>query len=257
MELGDVVQTKLLPLTQRVATDALRDAELLRFDKTKPHQLYAVCIYGTILEIAYGCIALLEKKQITALPILLRSFLEAYADFRASVEDSEYYKNLYAAFLKEKLRLMNNANKNQQNPYLAGLAQTLDIDTEKTNLEAEMGKYKKENRGPLENRDRFEKGKLEYEFQSMYWLLCLHGHNNLSALEDRHIEKQSGDYNVVLFKEEDPEDLVRYLDTLIAILIDSTERIHKFLGTTTIPRYQQHKELFDAARTTYSKSNNA
>lgn len=257
MELREVVQAKLLPLTKHVATDALHDAELLRFDKTDPHQLYAVCIYGTILEIAYGCIALLKEKQVTALPILLRSLLEAYADFRANIEDSGYYKNMYAAFLKEKLRLVKNADKNQQNPYLAGLAQALDIDTEKSNLEAEMEKYKKEDRGPLENRQRFEKGKLEDEFRSMYWLLCLHGHNNLSALEDRHIEKQDGDYNVTLFIEQDPEDLVRYLDTLIATLIDSTERIHKLLGTTTSHQYRQHQGAFDEVRKIYSGSNKA
>jgi len=257
MDLREVVQTKLLPLIQRVATDSLHDAELLRFDKNDPHQLYAVCIYGSIVEIAYGCIALLEKKQVTALPILLRSFLEAYADFRASVEDSKYYMNLYASFLKEKLRLVRNADKNQQNPYLAGLVHSLDINNEKEKLQTEMDRCRKENRGPLENRDRFDKGKLEYEFQSMYWLLCLHGHNNLSALEDRHIEKQGDDYNVVLFKEEDPEDLVRYLDTLIATLIDSTERIHKLLGTTKTLRYQQHRVIFDAIRTTYAISNDA
>lgn len=252
MELREVVETKLLPLTQNVAADAVHDADLLRFDKTEPHQLYTVCVYGTILEIAYGCLALLKEKQITALPILLRSLLEAYADFRANVEDPGYYKNLYAAFLKEKLRLVKNAERGRQNPYLAGLVQVLDIDTEKSNLESEMEKYKKENRGPLENRERFEKGKLEYEFQSMYWLLCLHGHNNLSALEDRHIQKQDGDYNVTLFKEEDPEDLVRYLDTLIATLIDSTGRIHKLLGTTTTLRCLRHQKAFDAVRKIYS-----
>ncbi|HEY6020948.1 MAG TPA: DUF5677 domain-containing protein [Candidatus Paceibacterota bacterium] len=257
MELREVVQDSLLPLVQHVMSDALLDAELLRFDKTNPHQLYAVCIYGTILEIAHGCIVLLKEEQVTALPILLRSLLEAYADLRANVEDSEYYKNMYAAFLKEKLRLVKKAGKNQQNPYLVGLAQSLDIDTEKLHLEAEMEKYKKENRGPLESRERFEKGKLGYEFQSMYWLLCLHGHNNLSALEDRHIEKQDGEYNVILFKEEDSEDLVRYLDTLIATLIDSTERLHKLLETTTALSYQQHQGAFDAVRKLYSENNKA
>lgn len=257
MDLREVVQTKLLPLTQSVATDALHDVELFRFDKTDPHQLYTVCIYGSVVEIAYGCIALLEKKQVTALPILLRSLLEAYADFRASIEDQQYYKNLYASFLKEKLRLITNAEKNQQNPYLAGLVRAPDINTEKANLQVEIDRYKNENRGPLMNQDRFNRGKLEYESQSIYWLLCLHGHNNLSALEDRHIEKQNADYNVVLFKEEDPEDLVRYLEILIEILIDSTERIHKLLGTETTLRYQKHREIFDAARTIYTKSNNA
>ena len=43
----------------------------------------------------------------------------------------------------------------------------------------------------------------------MYWLLCLEGHNNMSALDDRHIEKRGNEYDVRLFKEAQPQDLLR------------------------------------------------
>jgi hypothetical protein len=200
---------------------------------------------------------LLDSRQTTALPILLRSFLEAYADFRAIVEDSGYFKNMNASFLREKMRLLKSADQNQQNPYLAELVQAQNISKEQADLDAAMAMYRKDDRGPLDNWQRFERGKLQYEYQSIYWLLCLHGHNNLSALEDRHIEKQGEDYNVVLFREEDPEDYLRYVDTLISILIDSTEVIHRLLGATTAPYYQQYRESFAAVRTNYSTSSQA
>jgi hypothetical protein len=75
MKSGELVPTKLLPLMRCIARDALRDVELLRLDKKRHQHIYLVCVYGSILEIAYGCIVLLDSRQTTALPILFRSFL--------------------------------------------------------------------------------------------------------------------------------------------------------------------------------------
>lgn len=100
MELREPVETRFLPFIQQLADNCLKDAGLLRFDKRNPHHLYTVCVYGTIIEITYGCLALVEKRQSTTLPTLLRSLLE-YADFRGCLEDSEYFKSMYASFLKQ------------------------------------------------------------------------------------------------------------------------------------------------------------
>lgn len=107
---------------------------------------------------------------------------------------------------------------------------SVDLPGEKSTLEAEINKLKEQGHGPLDVSDRFSKAGLKNQYQSVYWVLCLHTHNNMSALEDRHIEKQGDAYKVVLFKEEDPKDLIRYFDTLSEVLIDSSTRIHRLLG---------------------------
>ena len=91
-------------------------------------------------------------------------------------------------------------------------------------------------------------------YQSIYWLLCLESHNNMSALDDRHIEKEGDDYHAVLFKPAVLADLLRDLDALLAVAIDSGARIHSFLGTEATPRYESHKKVFDHIRQEYSKA---
>lgn len=251
MELLQVIKTKLLPLLQQVANDSLDDAASLRFNKMHPHHLYSVCLYGTIIEITYGCMALIEKEQLSTFPTVFRSLLEAYADFRSCLEDPEYFKSMYASFLKEKLRLIDKVRSTPENPYLKDIVQSVDVEADKGALKAEIEGLKGKGHVALGVWDRFSRAGLENEYQSMYWLLCLHAHNNVSALEDRHIEKQDKDYGVVLFKEDDPGDLIRYFDTLSALLIDSTVKIHEFLDTGVANRYQRHLETLDIVRKNY------
>lgn len=251
MELHELVEKNLIPFPRLTVSDALKDAEQFRFDKQQPNRATAVCLYGSILEMAYSSIALLEKKEMTPIPIVLRAFLEAYADLRACVDDPGYYKNMYASFLDEKLRFFEALERNPTNQYLQGAHGQLDVQAETKSLESELEQYKKENRKPLRNWQRFKYGKLEDEYQSMYWLLCLHGHNNLSALEDRHIEKVGNDYNVVLFKDESAEALQRYLDTVISIVIESTVMIHKFLNISVATRHEAHQKKLAELRKEY------
>lgn len=251
MELRDLVEKKLLPFLRQAVADALKDAEQFRFDKGQPNQVTAVCIYGSIMEMAYSCIALLEKKEMTPIPIILRALLEAYADLRASIDDPGYYKNIYASFLDEKLRFIKTFEKNPTNQYLQGAHGEIDIQAETNALKNEIQTYQSENRPPLKTWERFKHGKLIDEYQSMYWLLCLHSHNNLSALEDRHIEKSDNDYNVVLFKEENPEDLQRYLDTVISIVVEGSVAIHTFLHTSITSRYEGHQKKLAELRKEY------
>jgi len=253
MDLRPIIDTKLFPLLEAVAADSLRDAALFHFDKRNPQQLTAICVYCSILELSHGEIALFDKGQTTALPIVLRSVFEAYADLRALLQDAEYYRNMYASFLEEKLRFLRNVAKSPSNPFLLGVSTGMDVNGEVADLEQEIAKYKSEGRKPLSNFARFDSGGLEHEYQSIYWLLCLESHNNMSALDDRHIEKDGSDYHAVLFKSADPDDLLRILDSLLAVMIDSGMRVHKFLGTDATARYESHQKAFDAIRHTYPK----
>lgn len=251
MESRDLIEGKLLPFLRQSVLDALNDAEHFRFDKGRPNQVTTICLYGSIVEMAHSCIAFLEKKEMTPLPIILRALLEAYADFRACIDDQNYYKNMYASFLEEKLRFLKAFERNPTNQYLQDAHGQIDIQTEKENLQEEIQAFTLENRPPLKTWQRFQNGKLEDEYHSMYWLLCLHSHNNLSALEDRHIEKSGDDFSVVLFKEENPDDLQRYLDTIISIVIESTVAIHNFLHTEKASRYEEHQQKLGKLRKEY------
>jgi hypothetical protein len=254
MSVPGLIDAKLLPLLRTVAADSVRDAALFRFDKRDPQQLTAICVYSSILELSQGQLALIESGQTTALPVVLRSLLEAYADLRALLEDPEYHKRMYASFLDEKIRFLRNVSRSTANPFLFGVSQGMDVAAEISNLEEEIEPFRKEGRGPLKTHERFSSGKLQHEYQSIYWLLCLEGHNNMSALDDRHIEKEGDDYHVVLFRAADPADLVRALDALATVLIDGATSIHGMFGTEARQRYQAHRRTFDAIRAEYPKA---
>ena len=251
MQPRDVIETHLLPFLQHLGDTCLEDIGLLRFDKRNPQQLYAVCTYATIIEIAFGCFALVEKRKLTALPTLLRSLLEAYVDFCGCLADAHYFKSMYASFLSEKLRLVKRAKDHPENPFLKRHMQEVDLEAAQNSLENKIESLTGMGHKSLGALDRFSRAGLAHEYQSMYWLLCLHSHNNVSALEDRHLEKEGDDYNVVLFKEDNSEDLIRYFDALGAILIDSSSKLNGLLRTERIQRCEEQLGSLNEIRKHY------
>lgn len=81
----------------------------LRFDRRNPQQLYSVCLYSRLVELASGCKAMMEKNTLIGVPILLRSMFEADVDLTNVMRYAGYPKRMYASFLAEKLRLTKDA----------------------------------------------------------------------------------------------------------------------------------------------------
>jgi hypothetical protein len=222
---------KLLPIAKHIVESCTDLAGAIKFDKEHPQHLYTICTYGTILEIATGIIALVDARQVTCVPILLRTLLDALASFRCCIVDPNHFKAMYASFTKEKRRLLGSVMKNADNPYLKELSKTIDVAVAIPELEKELAALKAQGYEPLSAFEEFKKAGLQAEFQSLYWQLCMHAHNNVSALEDRHIERTGESYEVVFFKEEDAADLIRYLDAMCGIVLEATKRLHEILTT--------------------------
>ncbi len=251
MDLKDILQKDLAPLAREVITESISDAAAFKFDKHHPQHLSALCVYCTLIELARSELTLLENGDVTAMPAVLRTIFEAYADLRAILEDPDYYKNMYATFLEEKFRFLRNVERSASNPFLIPIAGRLDVKSELVKLEQERQEHKSAGRPPLSTAARFRAAKLEHEYESMYWLLCLEGHNNMSALDDRHIEKTGDEFEVLRFKDAGPDDLVRLLDALAAVVTDGTIRLHAFLDTGLHPKYRSIQERLAEIRGEY------
>lgn len=222
---------KLVPLAREIVDSCIELARALKFDKENPQQLYSVCTYASILEIATGMNVLIEHRQIISVPILLRTLLDAYASFRCCIVDPNHFKAMYASFNKEKRRLLSSIVTNPENPYLKKIAETMDLKAEIATLDKELEGLSTQGYPPPRPWEEFEKAGLRAEYQALYWQLCMHTHNNVSALEDRHLEKEDGSYEVTLFKEEDPADLIRYVDSTCGLVLDASTRLHSLLET--------------------------
>ncbi|WP_422666741.1 DUF5677 domain-containing protein [Candidatus Manganitrophus noduliformans] len=88
----------------------------LRFDRRNPQQLYSVCLYSRLLELASGCSVLLEKNTLVGLPLLLRSMFEANIDLANLMKSTDYPERMHATFLEQKLKLIKETLTDNPNP---------------------------------------------------------------------------------------------------------------------------------------------
>ena len=248
MQVKTFTENEILPFLEQTFKGLIEQMPNLKFDKNHPQHMYAICLYSTILGIAESCILLIRHKQMIAFPTVLRSLFEAHVDLLNAIEDSVYYKKMYLRFLEQKLKLLTNAKRNPNNPFFSLIVASMDINKEISELESESKKVKKNNLKLMNVWDRFEHAKLQNEYHYIYWELCLYTHNNLSALERRHIEQKNGDHEVFLFKDESLDNSIRYFDSLLGIMLNSSIKIHSYLETTAEKYFVELKENVTALR---------
>lgn len=99
---------------------ALDLAKHLRFDKTHPWHRGLVALYGALIEYSDSLIHLVEHEKSGAIPILFRSLMEAYVDFKNLAEGRGYGNHMEASYSKEWLRVLESAN-GSGNPYVAAI----------------------------------------------------------------------------------------------------------------------------------------
>ncbi len=221
-------------LLESVLGLALHLLETLRFDRRNPQQLYAVCLFSRLLELAFGCKAMLEKQALMGVPVLLRSMFEADIDLTNLMRYQDYSKRMYASFLEQKLRLTKEAASSRPNPFFADIRKHRTPKEDLAQTQREVDKLRSEKTGPIQIRCRAElAGKLD-EYLSVYNTLCLDTHNNIRSLEDWHLDETSaGEYRVVAFKMT-KADLLHYLSAIPAMLLAQSKALADFFGTEGI-----------------------
>lgn len=147
---------------------------------------------------------------------------EADIDLTNLMKCPDYYKRMYASFLKEKLRLTKEAASSKPNPFLVEIRANRNPKKDLCETQAELDRLTAEKNGPIDIRCRAEfAGKLD-EYLSNYNSLCLDTHNNIRSLEEWYIQKLAAeDYRVVVFKQS-KVDIVPELR--LVIHVRSTER---------------------------------
>jgi hypothetical protein len=218
-------------LLSRTVDRLSRDLGLVVFRKQNGQHLILACLYSTIMQSSRECLLLMMQPTIT-LPSVLRSVVEAYADLRAMIIDVDHGQRIIATFEKEKRRHLRSMINSTDNPYHLDVAQHIDPRIELAKVDAELARLTALGHRPMDNKSRFEWAGLVAEYESYYWLLCLEGHNSVTALEARHvIRKENGDYELIATKDANsPEEICRWCDALSRILIDATMRLYGFLG---------------------------
>jgi len=211
--------------------------EKVRFDKYHPWHKYIVSFYGSILELSRGILVLYDARSPIGITIILRTLIEAYADFKNLCNDPTYGNYLELNDICEELKFYDEAKK-KVNPYLEGVANIQELDKHLQKLRKRKELLKGKGFKKLKIFEKFQKAQLLNEYRSIYVLLSSETHNNLSALNLRHmsIDKNSMDYDMHISKPINLDEMSHLLTTTVEILVDSTGAIHTILRSSNMDR---------------------
>lgn len=235
---------------ERVHDKSIEYSSQLTFNKEYKQHLYLVALYGRIIELTDSCMILMKKKIISGVPILLRTLLETFADFRNLIEKEDYVNFMQASYIKEWLRIYKEAYKGG-NPFLEKISQIENLKQVFADREAELEELEKKGYSPLKHCARFDKAGLESEYHSIYNFLCSHSHSNIRSLYNRYTQITGDDFTVIFYKDPKSHDIDLYSTTLCDILISTSSTIHKFFDSGLLSEIDSLNAEWEEFKTKY------
>lgn len=190
----------------------------------------------------------MKENVISGVPILLRTVLEAFADFKSLSKDDKYVNFMEASHVCEWLRVLKEAKKDS-NPYLGKISKMSELEEVINNNEKIIEELKSKDYSPLSHFDRFDKAGMENEYRSSYNFLCSHSHNNVRALNDRHTEITDDKFKVIFFKKPEQFDVDLYSITLCDMLISTSLIIHDFFDSGELSEIEKLSAEWEQIKT--------
>lgn len=236
---------KTLCLLRELHSEAIEMSHKLLFDKTHPQHLHVIALYGSILEFASSIILQTKYGPKTALPIILRSLLEAYVDMLNLCADPKYGYTLEVSAEKNTLKFLREAAKGQ-NPYLEKVSATSNLQDNIRQHEQRLAAMKEKGGVILKIEDKFRRAGLTHEYTTIYAELCSHSHNTIQALRGRHIEMNENNYGVIFYRLTSLDEVEHYLGIACTLLLNATESVHAFLNNPCAEQINEIKNRVDA-----------
>lgn len=244
-------QLQLFGLLKRLHDKSVNVIGLLSFDKQHQRHLNLVALYCSLIEFTGTNTLLIEKQQTVGVPIIYRSFLEAYVDFINLESSADYGYFMEANRWSETLKTLREAN-TQSNPFLQGISNLKDLQSLIHQSKDELNSLKNKGFRPLKVFERFEKAQLRAEYKSIYTQLSSETHSSILGLINRHIELDSNtDFSVRLYQSESLDRLLPIIDSNTVSLIDASLKIHKFLESTGAAEFAVFSEQLEEIRALY------
>lgn len=235
-----------------VADHYRRCLELVRsieFNSEDPQQLVSMCLYCSILELCPSLLILIDKSQFIAVPQLIRSMYEADVDLINALEDRQYFKSLYAAYLATITNLIQEAHDSKAPGFLKASG---GIDVLREFLKEKRGELhslKKDGHRPLTIAQRFRRAQRDEEYVSAYAHLCGHAHNDIASLEARHLRKGTdGGVELVLFEDIGPRRQTHLIDLADGVMLGASARIHEFFESGRSGEIDQMRRELNSLR---------
>jgi hypothetical protein len=204
----------------------------LKFDKQHPWHRNLIALYLSLIEYSDSLICLVENEKSIAIPLIFRSLLEAYVDFKNLAENQTYGYYMDASNAKQWIKFLEEASKNK-NAYLALTASEPNLTTVIQEQNTLLSERSAKGYKPLSIFEKFEKAGMTEEYKSIYNNLCTYSHNNINSFTERFfvINEAKNDFEIVLFKDPEYNQFDCYLTTGWQILKNGSHSIHAVLET--------------------------
>ena len=194
-------------------------------------QISMVLLYCTMTEHLRSACVLFQNKAETSIPVLLRSFVEAYVDFINLSIDPNYEHSVRSSELKEWGKITSKAIVGG-NEFLEGLILNSENDTTNVEIHEEFADLKSNGHKPQTWLEKFEKAGLQNVYESIYNEISCESHNNMRALKSRHLfQNEDGRLQLRLYGVPDDNVSVFYANAFCYFIIEATLVIHAVFNT--------------------------
>jgi hypothetical protein len=205
-------------------------SRLLPFDASNKQQLFAISLYGSMIDCAHSLNILIDGKASAGAPLMVRPMLEAYVGLRLVVEDPEYVSYMDANFFRTWVKRLNEAE--SQNPYLASLATRESFDAIKAQYESRTAELADKNFRNLRIEDKFRRAGMIDVYNSVYSILSDHAHSSIGALINRHFAmRKGGGLEVIFLRDPDEDEFEVYESTAAELILEAGILLHRKFAT--------------------------
>lgn len=193
-------------------------------------KIYAISFYCSIVQFSKSIHLLFKNNLLHSIAVLMRSQSEAFVDMANLLDNDDYFNYLHANDLDEKIKFNKEYKNNPDNRYLSKMKLIKDYDIQFQNLVDELESLKLKGFYPISMFDKFKKNSSEETYRTIYNLFCRESHNNLSAIDKRHVifDDKNLPY-LTLMNYTDFKGYYPFIDTNIRMLMNGFESISEFL----------------------------
>lgn len=194
-------------------------------------QVLALCLYCSIVELCPSLLLLMKRGQFIGVPLLVRTMYEADVDLVNALNYENYFKTLRAGYLKRIISVIQNAYIAEAPGFLNATGGKEDMEKVLAEKRTELDVLRVDGHKPLTIAERFKLANRGEEYISAYAYLCGYAHNDVAALESRHLRRnatESGKVELVLFGGLGMANETRLIDLADSVLLDASMRVHRF-----------------------------
>jgi hypothetical protein len=248
----DFMATEIFNFLKRLCDESLRLSAALVF-KRQPTQLWIICLYGSLIELASSIVLLVERSHWTAVGPVFRSLLETFVDLKNLLDDHQYANFMEAEHAKQTIRMLQSAF-NGTNPFLSHISESGRLKDELTEQEKKLSGLIKAGFRPLSVHARFSRAGMENEYSSIYNFVSREAHSGIGALIQRHFELENGHYAIVFLQERPLEENVNYVSHTAELVLHAGTSVHRYFSSDQQPIFVELAKQFEKLLQKYEKS---